>query len=153
MIHDEIKEDLKEAMKNKDDTKKEVLRGVLTAFTNELISAGKKPDEKLPDEEANTVLARLSKQRKDSIKQYEAGGRDDLVQGEAKELEVLQAYLPEQMSEEEVEKAVLAKKEKLGVTDTSEKGKLMGAIMQDLKGKADGTVVKSIVDASFEASS
>lgn len=149
-IQETIKDHLKNAMKERNESTKTVLRGILTAFTNELVAGGKKPDEMLSDEEATAVLVRLAKQRRDSTLQFEKGGRKDLAEAEQKELRIIEKYLPEQMGENEIQDAVLAKKEALGITDANEKGKLMGAVMQELKGKADGTMVKQVVERSFE---
>lgn len=149
MLQEKIKEDLKTAMREKNTAEKDTLRGVLSAFTNELVSKGKKPDEEISDEEAETVLTRLAKQRKDSIEQFKDGGREDLAENEEKELEVIKRYLPEQMSEEDVKKYVEEKKKELEVTDPSQKGVLMSALMKELKGKADGKMVKDLVDNSF----
>ena len=149
MLHEQIKNSIKEAMMAKDTLRLETNRGMLSAFTNELVSKGRKPNEMLGDEEAIAVITRLSKQRKDSIEQFKKGNRDDLVQKEEAELLILEAYLPKMMEKSEVEKIVLSKKTELGITDAKEKGKLMAAIMKDLKGKADGMVVKEIVDALF----
>lgn len=149
MLHEQIKNSIKEAMMAKDTLRLETNRGMLSAFTNELVSKGRKPNEMLGDEEAIAVITRLSKQRKDSIEQFKKGNRDDLVQKEEAELLILEAYLPKMMEKGEVEKIVLSKKTELGITDAKEKGKLMAAIMKDLKGKADGMIVKEAVDALF----
>ena len=149
MLHEQIKNKIKDAMMAKDTLRLDVYRGMLSAFTNELVSKGKKPNEMLPDEEALTVVSRLSKQRKDSIEQFKKGNRDDLVKKEELELFILETYLPKMMDKSEVEKIALSKKNELNVSDPKEKGKLMSAIMKDLKGKADGTVVKEVVDALF----
>ncbi len=149
MLHENIKGEIKEAMMAKDAVRLEVLRGMSAAFTNELVAKGKKPQDILTDEEALAVISRLSKQRKDSIEQFTKGGREDLVAEEKAQLAVIEKYLPEMMGASEVEKIARAKKEELGVTDPTKKGMLMAAIMKDLKGKADGTVVKQVVDSLF----
>lgn len=152
MIHEQIKEELKSAMKAGEPIKKEVLRGVLSAFTNELVADGEKPDEMLSDEKAQEVLGRLAKQRREAIQQYENGGRPELAESEQRELTILEAYLPEQMSEDEVREHIEAKKQALEITDASQKGQLMGAVMKDLKDRADGTKVKELVEASLSSS-
>ena len=119
------------------------------AFTNELVAKGKKPQEVLGDEEAMAVITRMSKQRKDSIEQYTAGGRPDLADEEKAQLAVIETFLPELMSREEVGKVARAKQIELGITDPSKKGMLMAGVMKDLKGKADGMVVKEVVDGLF----
>ena len=133
----------------KDTVRLETLRGMLAGFTNELVAKGRKPSEMLADEEALVVITRLSKQRKDSIEQFGKGGRMDLVAEETAQLKILETYLPKMMERSEVEKVVKAKKEELGVTDATKKGMLMSAVMKDLKGKADGALVKEVVDSLF----
>lgn len=149
MLHEQIKGKIKEAMMARDQLRLDTYRGMVSAFTNELVAKGKKPNEMLSDDEAIGVIARLSKQRKDSILQFNNGGRDDLVKKEQAELEILEAYLPKMMDKSEVEKIAKIKKEELGITDPKDKGKLMSTIMKDLKGKADGMIVKEVVDSLF----
>ena len=103
----------------------------------------------LSDEEVIAVITRLSKQRKDSIDQYTKGNRPDLVAEEEAQLKIIETYLPALMEKSEVEKIAKAKKEELAITDPTKKGMLMAALMKDLKGKADGMVVKEAVDALF----
>ncbi len=133
----------------KDTVKLETLRAMVAAFMNELVAKGKKPQDMLNDEEALAVITKLSKQRKDSIEQFKKGNREDLVKVEEAQLAILEKYLPTMMDKSEVEKIARAKKEELGITDATKKGMLMSALMKDLKGKADGTVVKVAVDALF----
>ncbi|KKR43917.1 MAG: hypothetical protein UU10_C0017G0004 [Parcubacteria group bacterium GW2011_GWF1_40_6] len=149
MLHEQIKNNIKEAMMAKDNVRLETYRNMLSSFTNELVSKGKKPNEMLGDEEAIAVITRLSKQRKDSMEQFKKGNREDLVAKEQAELSILETYLPKLMDKGEVEKIAKAKKDELGVTDPAKKGMLMSALMKDLKGKADGAVVKEVVDLMF----
>ena len=149
MLHEQIKNNIKEAMMAKDSVRLETYRNMLSSFTNELVSKGKKPNEVLTDEEAVAVITRLSKQRKDSIEQFKKGGREDLVAKEQAELSILETYLPKLMDADEVKKIAEAKKAELGITDPAKKGMLMSALMKDLKGKADGGVVKEAVDSLF----
>jgi uncharacterized protein YqeY len=146
MIHEEVKNKIKEAMMQKDSVALETYRGMLAAFTNELVARERKPSETLMDEEALAVITRMGKQRKDSIEQFKKGNRDDLVKVEEAQLKILETYLPKLMDKEEVEKIARAKKEELGIEDSAKKGMLMSALMKDLKGKADGAVVKEVVD-------
>lgn len=145
-LHQEIKEKIKTVMKEKKEVELSVYRGLVSAFINELVATGKTPQDELGDEEALNVIRRAVKQRKDSIDQFTKGGRPELAEGEKAELAVLEAFLPAQMPREEVIKIAEAKKAEMGITDKSKAGQLMGAIMKDLKGKADGDVVKSVVD-------
>ena len=149
MLHSQIKNNIKEAMLAKDTVRLEVMRGLVSAFTNELVATGKTPQDLLTDEQVLVVITRLAQQRKDSIEQFKKGNRDDLVKEESAQLAILETYLPKLMDKSEVEKIVKMKKEEMGIIDPKEKGKLMSVIMKDLKGKADGSVVKEVVDALF----
>jgi len=148
-ITETLRGDLTIAMKARDTLQSTVLRGLLSAFTNESITLKRKPEEPLSDEEALKVLKRAANQRKDSIEQFEKGGREDLAIKEKEELAIIETYLPEMMSKEAIQKAAEEKKEALGITDVSGKGQLMGALMKDLGSKADGKDVKDVVDSLF----
>ncbi|MFZ3020117.1 MAG: GatB/YqeY domain-containing protein [Minisyncoccia bacterium] len=148
-IEETIKGQLMEAMKAKDSVKTLTLRGLIAGFTNELVAKGKKPNEAVLDEIALTVLKRLANQRKDSIEQFTKGGRADLADVEKKELEIISSYLPAQASAEEIKKVAEAKKTELGITDKAKSGQLMGAVIKELNGNADSTVVKTIVESLF----
>ena len=149
MLHEQIKNGIKEAMIAKDTIRLETLRVMVAGFTNELVAKNRKPNEMLTDEEALVVITRLSKQRKDSIEQFKKGNREDLVKIEEAQLKILETYLPKLMDKSEVEKVARAKKEELGISDATKKGMLMSALMKDLKGKADGSTVKEVVDSLF----
>lgn len=149
-MHQKLKSDLTEALKAKDTMRLTVLRGLVTAFTNENVSKKRKPDTELSDDEVLTVLTRAAKQRKDSIEQFEKGGRNDLAENERRELEIIQTYLPTLMNEGEVRAFIEAKKAELNFSDVSKKGQFVGLLMKELKGKADGAVVKSVVDDLFK---
>jgi len=149
MLHEQIQKGIKEAMLAKDAVRLETLRGMVAAFTNELVAKKRKPTEMLADEEALAVIARLAKQRKDSIEQFKKGNREDLVKSEEAELAILETYLPKMMERGEIEKIARAKKEELGLNDASKKGMLMSTLMKDLKGKADGATVKEVIDSLF----
>lgn len=145
-LHTDIKEQLKDALRARDAVRLRTVRSMLAAFTNELVATGKKPSELLPDEQVVAVIKRLAKQRKDSIEQFQKGGRDDLVAQESAELAVLESYLPQMMSSQEIEPIARAKKDELDITDKSKMGQLIGAVMKELGGKADGTDVKAVVE-------
>jgi uncharacterized protein YqeY len=149
MLHEQIKNNIKEAMLAKNTVLLETLRSMVAGFTNELVSKSRKPNEFLSDEEVIAVITRLSKQRKDSIEQYKKGSREDLVKEEEAQLAILETYLPKLMEKSEIEKIAKSKKEELGITDGTKKGILMQALMKDLKGKADGGIVKEVVDSLF----
>lgn len=148
-LHESIKNQIKESMKAGDKVRLEVMRGLVTAFTNELVATKRTPQDMLSDEEVIAVITRSAKQRKDSIEQFSKGGRQDLVEAEIAQLRILEEYLPKLMEKEEIETIAKAKKEELGITDVTKKGMLMSTLMKDLKGKADGSVVKEVVDSLF----
>ena len=145
-LHEDIKAELKEAMKAKEATRLTVIRGMLTAFTNELVSTGKTPQDRLEDDAVRAVIKRLAKQRKDSIEQFEAAGRTELAEQEKAELAVLEGYLPQMMNQDEIRPIAEAKKAELGVDDKSKMGVLIGAVMKETAGKADGGDVKAVVE-------
>jgi uncharacterized protein YqeY len=144
-----IRAGIKESMLNKDQVRTGVLRGLVAGFTNELVAKGRKPQEELTDEEAMAVIKRQVKQRKDSIEQFEKGGRADLADSEKAELAILETFLPASLSKDEIRKVAEAKKAEMNVTDKSKAGILVGAVMKALKGQADGADVKEVVDSLF----
>ncbi len=148
-IQQQIRDGIKEAMLSKNSVKLNVLRGLVSAFTNELVAQKRKPQEELNDEEALNVIKRSVKQRKDSIDQFKAGGREDLVASEEAELAILQTFLPATMSKEAIREIAEKKKAELGITDKSKMGIFMGAVMKELKGQADGADVKEVVESLF----
>lgn len=148
--HESIKAELKDAMKAKDAVRLRTIRSMLTAFTNELVATNRTPQDLLEDQETINVIKRLSKQRKESITQYEANNRPELAEPEKEELAVLNSYLPQMMSPEEILPIVAAKKTELGIDDKSKMGMLVGAVMKELAGRADGADVKTVVEAQFE---
>ena len=148
-MHSKIQEQIPEAMRAKDQVRLTTLRGVLAAFTNESVALKRTPKDKLSDEEAVAVIRRLVKQRKDSIEQFEKGGRKDLADNEKAELKVLEEFLPAQMSEEKIREIVINKKEEMGEIDKTKIGQFMGAVMKETKGQADGALVKKIIEELF----
>jgi hypothetical protein len=148
-LHAQIKEQLKEAMKAHDEAKLRTVRSMLTAFTNELVATGKKPQDMLDDAGVLTVIKRLAKQRKESIVQFDAAGRSELSAVEKEELAILESYLPTLMSQDAIRPLAEAKKAEMGITDKSKMGMLVGALMKDLSGKADGADVKAVVESLF----
>ncbi len=148
-LQQKIRDGIKEAMLAKDSVRLNVLRGLLSAFTNELVAQKRKPQEELGDEDALNVIKRNVKQRKDSIDQFKAGGRADLVASEEAELAILQTFLPETMSKDAIRAIAEKKKAELGVTDKSKMGVFMGAVMKELKGQADGADVKEVIESLF----
>ncbi|MEK7135215.1 MAG: GatB/YqeY domain-containing protein [Patescibacteria group bacterium] len=145
-LQTDIKAQMIEAMKAKEAVRLSVIRGLMASFTNELVAKGKMPQDELSDEDVLTVISRAVKQRKDSIEQFEKGGRADLADEEKVELAILQTYLPTQMTREEIFAYVKQEMSK-GTFDISKRNQFMGLVMKELKGKADGTIVKEVVDS------
>ena len=148
-LQETLKNSLKEALKAKDEVTLRTVRSILTAITNELVATGKKPQDSLDDAGVLSVIKRLAKQRRESIVQFEAAGRTDLSEPEKAELAILEAYLPTMMNQEQIRPIAEAKKAELGVTDKSKLGILVGAVMKELAGKADGGDVKVVVESLF----
>lgn len=138
-----LNNDIKKAMKAKDKETLAVLRMIKTAV--QAAEIDKK--EELNAEEELTILAREAKQRRESLAEFVKAGRDELVAKTETEIEIVERYLPKQLSVEEVKEVIATVAEKIGATTQKEFGKLMGAVMQELKGKADGNVIKEQVKA------
>lgn len=149
MIQKQVKEEVIVAMKAKDKIKVDTLRGLSAAFTNELVAKGMKPTDDLADEDALAVIRREVKKRKEAKEAFEKGGRPDMAEKEGQEQLLLETYLPQMMPEDEIKAIVEAKKAELGVTEKKDAGRLMGMIMKELSGKADGNDVKKVVDSLF----
>lgn len=146
MLQQKIEAELKSALKSGEKEKTGVLRFLISAIKNHQIETKAKGEEYLKDEEVVAVIRRQVKQRKDSIAEYEKGGRAELVEKEKAELAILENYLPDQLDEAKIREVVKAKKESLGITDKSGFGRLMGEAMKELKGQADGDAVKKVVE-------
>ena len=146
-IHQSIKAGIPEALKARDEVTLRTYRSLATLMTNEVVAKKRRPDEFLTDEEALVVLKRGANQRKDSIQQFDAAGRSELSVPEKEELAVIEALLPAQMSREDIEAIAKAKMAAMGITDKKDAGRFTGALMQELKGQADGGDVKAVVDS------
>lgn len=146
-IHETLKKEIPEALRAHDEVRLRTLRSLVTAMTNEVVAKKRKPDEFLNDEEAFAVLKRASSQRKDSIEQFEKAGRSELAEPEKLELAIIESYLPQMMSREDIEVIVRAKMAEMGISSKAEAGKFTGMLMKELKGKADGGDVKTVVDS------
>ncbi len=144
-LFQQMTEELKVAMKSGDVLKRDTIRFVQSAVKNEAIEM-RKPAVELSDEEVLVVVKKLSKQRKDSIAQYQAANRMDLVEKERAELALIEVYLPAQMSEAEVERIVREAIAEAGATDKSALGKVMGVAMKKTAGQADGNSIRTIAE-------
>jgi len=138
--------DLKDSMKAGD----QITRGVLRMLNSDIKNAEIEKGGEAGDNEVIEIIKRSVKRRKDSIEQFAKGGRADLVSKEKEELAVLEKYMPEQMSEEEIRKIVKRIILESGAPDASGFGKVMGAVMKEAGGNADGSVVSGIVKEELE---
>ncbi|MCJ7841837.1 GatB/YqeY domain-containing protein [Lederbergia sp. NSJ-179] len=141
-LHDQLNEDMKQAMKSKEKDRLSVVRMLKAAIQNEAIKLGKK---QLTEDEELTVLSREVKQRKDSLHEFEKAGREDLVAKIQSELVFVQEYMPAQLNEEELEAIVAAAIAETKASSKSDMGKVMGVLMPKVKGKADGSLVSKLV--------
>ncbi|MGP4067686.1 GatB/YqeY domain-containing protein [Halobacillus sp. B29] len=141
-ITENLTQDMKTAMKARDKEKLSTIRMARASLQNEAIKLGK---DSLTEEEELTVLTREVKQRKDSLHEFKEAGREDLVEGLEREIEILQVYMPEQLSDEELKQVVQVTIQEVGATSKSDMGKVMSAVMPKVKGKADGSKVNKLV--------
>lgn len=144
-----IRDDMTAAWRGGDTQRRDTLRLVIAAFDNARIAAG----HELSDEEAITALQREAKQRRDSIEQYSAGGRQDLVDAEQAELDIITSYLPAELSDEELEALTRGVIADVGASAPSDLGKVMGPLMKQVAGRADGGRVNAIVREMLASSS
>lgn len=144
MTKQQLRDELKQSMLAKDEVKTSVLRMILSAINYYEIQKGGAGYEAV-EEDVLSVLQKEVKQHNDSIEQFKAAGRQELVDKETKELEIIKKYLPEQMSEEEIKKLVVEAVSETGANSIQEMGKVMGALMPKTKGKADGSLVSKLV--------
>ncbi|MDB4060599.1 GatB/YqeY domain-containing protein [Vicingaceae bacterium] len=145
-LTDKINNDLKEAMKAKDKVKLESLRAIKSAL---LMAATEKRASESSEELELKMLQKLVKQRKDAATIFAEQGRDDLAQPELDQVAIIEAYLPAQMSEDEVKAIVYAVVAQLGASSMADMGKVMGMVNQKLAGKADGKVTAGFVKAAL----
>lgn len=141
-----IREEMKNAMRAKEALRLEVLRGILASFINELVAKRRPPQDELGDEDALTVLKRMVKQRKDSAEQFTKGARPELAEKEMREIAIIEEFLPKMMSRDEIRPIAERKKVELGVVDKTGMGKLIGAVLKECKGAADGGDVKAVIE-------
>ena len=156
-LKEKLDSDLKKAQQEKDELVLLVLRGIKAVIHNKEIEKRTKlskdekdieklkKESKLIEEEVMEVISSEAKKRKDSIEEFKKGKRDDLVEKEEKELEILKKYLPEQMSEEQIQEEAKKVIGELGVVGPQDTGKVMSVLMPKFKGKAEGGMVSKIV--------
>ncbi len=144
-LYETVSAHLKEAMKSGDTLRRDTLRLFQSALKNVAIEKHKSPDQ-FSDSEVEDVLKRLVKQRKDSIEQFRAGSREDLALKEEAELNLLSAYLPQAMGEEELRVLVASALKTAGMTTKTQVGQAMGVVMKQVAGRASGDDVRRIVE-------
>jgi hypothetical protein len=145
-LREQLMDDLKEAMRQQDVTRRQAIRSVLAAIKKaetELDASGQRVT--LDDDDILAVIAKLGKQRQESIAEYRRGGREDLVAEEEADLAILQTYLPQQMGPEEIEAEARQVIAEVGATGPRDIGKVMKPLMARLRGRADGKVANQIV--------
>lgn len=140
-LQDKLSDDLKRAMREHDENRKAALRLLRAAIINEQVEKG----HPLDDAEVQAVALRQAKQRRDSIEAFRAGGRQDLVSIEEAQLQVLQEYLPQQLSREEVEQAARESIARVGASGPGDLGAVMRDLMPRLKGRAEGAMASQVV--------
>lgn len=140
-LKEQLDQDLKDAMRSHDKFRTQTLRSLKSAIKYAEIEAGAE----LNDPDIVAVIAKQAKQRRDSIAEFEKAGRIDLIEKENGELDILETYLPAQLSEEAIKEKAQAVIDELGVTDMKGMGQVMNRLMADLKGQADGKAVNQIV--------
>lgn len=145
-ISDTLREDMISATKAGESTKVDILKLAIAAIKNAQIES----QEELTDEDIVKILRKEARKVEDSIEQFSKMGRQDLLDREKAQLEVLEQYLPQQMSKEDLEKVVSAKVEELKPEGMKDMGKVMGAVMKEVGGNADGNIVREIVQQHLQ---
>ncbi len=140
-LKEQLNEDMKQAMRAKDKNRLSAIRMVRGAVRDKEINS----KVELDDDGVLEVIASQIKKRKDALEQLRQSNRDDLVDAEIEQIDILQKFLPAQLSEEEIEAAVTGAIEELGATSTRDMGKVMGQLVPQLRGKADNSVISQIV--------
>ena len=141
-VRDQLRSDLRDAMRARDVPRRNTIRMVEAAIKNAEID---KRGKELAESDVLAILQRQVKQRRESIEQFTQGGREDLAEKERVEIAIIEAYLPQQLSRDEVEARARAVIEQVGAAGPGDRGKVMGMLMKDLRGQADGSLVNAVV--------
>ena len=147
MLRETLDSDLKEAMRNKEALKRTVLRTMLSEIRNAEINS----QTTLDDEGIISVLTKQVQQRKDSVEAYDAANRQDLVAKETEEINIISVYLPEQLPQEEIERIIDSAIAQSGASSLDDMGKIMGLVMPQVRGRADGKNINTIVTSKLRA--
>ena len=145
---DRLTEDMKAAMKSGDQVRLSVIRQLRSQIKNAQLAPGKGGE--LTDEEILRVVSNAAKKAKEAIELYKQGDRQDLVEKESAELAIIQEYLPEQLSEDEIARIIDAVIAEENATSMKDMGRVMGKVMQQVRGKADGKLVQQLVRGKLQ---
>lgn len=145
MLKETLSEDLKDAMRARDEVRLRTIRSLRAALLDQEISKREGGEATLSEQDELTIVRKQAKQRRDAIEQYEAAGRDDLMQKEAEELRVIESYLPEELSDDEVRSVVHQVIMAKGASSPQDMGRVMGDVMRLLRGKVEGHRVQQLV--------
>lgn len=147
MLKDTLSEDLKSAMRAKDDARLRTIRSLRAALMEKEIAERQGGEAQLSEEQEASVLQKQAKQRRDALEQFRAAGREDLASKEEEELRIIESYLPQQLGDEEVRQTVRRIVAELGPVTPREMGKVMGEAMRQLRGRAEGKRVQDAVQS------
>jgi len=147
-LFDRLQNDLRAAMKHRRHAELRTLRSLKAAIQTKELKKGRGS---LSEDDVVAVLQKQAKQRKDSVSQFEAGGRSDLADKENEELAIIATYLPDELTEVELEKIILEVVDATGASSPSDMGKVMGAVMPRVRGKADGNRVRELVTRTLSS--
>jgi uncharacterized protein YqeY len=150
-LKEQISEDIKSAMKAKDKLRLETVRSLKKVILEKEVEIRVEGRDTLNTDEELAILSQQAKQRRDSVAQYQQAGREDLAEKEAQELAIIETYLPKQLSDEEITEVVEQAIAEVGASSMKDMGKVMGPVMQKLKGKADGSKVQAITKAKLSS--
>lgn len=145
-----LREDMQKAMKAKESVRLSTIRLVLAACTNEVTKTGKKPNEKPEDKVVLSVIRKLVNQRKEAATYLRSAGQEERASLEDKERQILESYLPPEMSEKEVRDVVKKTQQRLGLSEKKDIGTVIKTVMREVEGKASGTLVASIVNEELQ---
>ena len=148
-LKEKIGEDIKTAMKAKDKVRLQTVRGIKKAILEKEVELRPKGQDSLSEVQEIELLSQQAKQRRDSIEQFKNAGRDDLAEKESQELAIIETYLPEQVSDSEIEAIVDQIIASSGAASLKDLGKVMGPAMKELKGKADGKKIQELVKSKL----
>ncbi|MYA00691.1 MAG: GatB/YqeY domain-containing protein [Chloroflexi bacterium] len=146
-VREQLRSDLRDAMRAKDAPRRNTIRMVEAAIKNAEIE---KRGTELAESDILAILQRQVKQRRESIEQFERGGREDLADNERVEIAIIEQYLPRQLTRSDVEVRARAVIEQVGASGPGDRGKVMGLLMRELRGEADGSLVNAVVGALLD---